>query len=123
MSRQRTWPSEYELWFDAYEAAFEAQGATEGLLCPHCGVAALVLRFVSFTHGDMAASVMPALWCSTCLHGLAPARALLPPWAVPVSPDDPSVPDYVIDVGVDLGIAATGGTSTAADSDGSFSAC
>lgn len=96
MIREGASVPEYERWFDVYESVFAACGATDGVACPHCGAADLVLRFVE-TGGSMSSnSVMPALWCATCLHGLAPSRALLPEWANVVPSDDPTIPDYTI---------------------------
>ena len=86
--------SEYERWLDSYEVAFRLRGVVEGICCPHCGAPDLVLRFIA-TSSASDSTVMPAMWCETCFHGMPPVRAVLPDWAE-LESDPGSIPDYAI---------------------------
>ncbi|GEL98198.1 hypothetical protein CTE05_17450 [Cellulomonas terrae] len=83
---------ELERWLDAYEQAAALPGRAARLSCPTCGVQALRLEFVSFSHGGEA--VMPAFWCDSCRRGLPPVRAYPPAWATPVRWEETALPDY-----------------------------
>lgn len=98
--------TEYERWLDAYEAACSAPGVAQTVECPHCASRGLNMAFVAFEVSVDA--VMPAFWCSSCLHGLAPLRAPLPPWATAVAWEESALPDYTMVAETEVDMVTSG---------------
>lgn len=70
-------PQEFANWVDEYEWAYQHPDTVPARNCPSCGVQKLQLVFVVDEMDSESGRAV--FWCDSCLRGLAPNRALLPP--------------------------------------------
>lgn len=84
--------SAFSLWIEEYERAYADPGSVSRQICPSCGKEDLHLLFV--VDGADTESTTAIFWCDSCMQGLMPNRALIPPSGKRVQRGAETVPNY-----------------------------
>lgn len=84
----------YDRWLDTFTAAHDHPDGVCSLPCPSCGSCGLRLIFIVRTDTDETGKM--TFWCDSCLHGLFPNRALIPPRGVRIREGEIAVPNFAI---------------------------
>lgn len=84
--------SELSSWVHEYEQAYVHPDVVPSRSCPSCGMKELRLIFVVDSMG--AESGVAVFWCNSCLSGLVPNRAALPPLGSKVLKGVEEIPNF-----------------------------
>ena len=85
---------EFAAWMDAYQVVYASADKVRSVPCPHCGHTCLNLLYVVLDEASESGSGV--FWCSHCLFGLMPFRAVVPPGAPRALSGTEDVPDYTL---------------------------